>query len=362
MEMLRHRREALKDIVKSPAFAWTVVATGFILMSAVWAAVPQQSIKVGLSFFGVAVFGLVLLRQAGYQSAAECASTQMALVTGVAAAILLLVVGTVYGLTYNTPLWGKEYQHPLATLSHAQTVIGILFTPAVALLWERGGKYLIVAFILMAIFAVTFFHLEHSASNLAIAAAFVAYLIIKLTGKFAFVGLCLLASASIFLMPFVLGIAMPDQDALNAMTTDAGPWPSEIHRLHMWRFATDAIANGNVLIGYGADASRGFPGATQKIMWGIELMPLHPHNGALQVWLELGLIGVLLSALVPLLMIKAMSKSEPGELALSGALLAAYLAPWMLSYGIWQSWWMAMAWLIICIGRGIVSPEAHGRA
>lgn len=357
LDLFRRRRYVIRGIFSTQTALWALVVSGLALSSATWALVPAQSIKVGLSFAGLAIFGLVMLFQAKHQSEAESASTQTALIAGVSCALLLLVIGTVYGVMTEQPLWGKEGQHPLSTLSHAQTVIAVFLIPCLAILWDRGTKAKAYGAIMIAVAAVTFFHLEHSASNLAILVAIAALILVRITGRIGIIILCSAIALAIIAMPFVLSTFMPTQESLDALTSHDGGWSSENHRLHMWRFVTDAISNGSFAFGFGADASRGFPGANEKIMWGIELMPLHPHNGALQVWLELGAIGVAIVALVPLLIFKATKDMPKHELAIQAALLSAYLIPWLLSYGVWQSWWMALAWLTVAIGRGLAVPK-----
>jgi O-antigen ligase len=71
----------------------------------------------------------------------------------------------------------------------------------------------------------------------------------------------------------------------------------------------------------------------------VELMPLHPHNGALQLWLELGGIGALLgAALVFALGVAAARSSAP---AVGAGMLASAAVTGMLSFGLWQAWWVA---------------------
>ena len=69
------------------------------------------------------------------------------------------------------------------------------------------------------------------------------------------------------------------------------------HRLLIWSFAGDRIAE-RPLIGWGLDASRAIPGGDDPIRPGESWMPLHPHNAALQLWLELGVPGAVLFALL----------------------------------------------------------------
>lgn len=353
------RRHELKSIPVRPLFFWVIATFCLVTGSALWAAVPAQSVEVGLSFAGLAVFGLVLMRYAVNQPAAEMESTRTALVAGVSTALVLLAIGAGYGITTGQPMWGKEGQHPLGTLSHAQTVLSVLIIPAIAILWDRGRIGRIYALCLFAFFGMTYFHLVHGASTLAVIAAAAAYVLVRFLGVRCLMVLCAIVALALLLMPVLLGFALPDRAGLVGMTPERGPWPSELHRLYMWRFVIDTISDSNILIGFGADASRGFPGANEKIMWGIELMPLHPHNGALQIWLELGVLGVVLMTLLPIIIYWSSRTLPRAECALIAALLTAYLVPWLVSYGVWQSWWVALAWLTACIGRGLASSKTE---
>ncbi|MEJ0067893.1 MAG: hypothetical protein WDO24_03180 [Pseudomonadota bacterium] len=71
-----------------------------------------------------------------------------------------------------------------------------------------------------------------------------------------------------------------------------------------------------------------------------EQMPLHPHNGALQVWLELGAVGALVGALIALVVLSRLTPDRlaPAERAVGLATFATAAVELSLSYGIWQSW------------------------
>ena len=358
IDMYKNRRQALKDIVTSPLFFWFIAIAGVALISASWAINPDRAIKVGLNFLGIGVFGLVLLNHATHQSEAEWISTRVGLVAGVTIAVALLAIGTYYGLTYEKPLWGTSNQHPLATLSHGQVVVAIFLLPVLAMLWEAGSKARIWAAMLLSIIAVAYFHLEHSASTIAICAGGLALVVVAVTKRYGFLAVCLGLGIAVIAMPFITDAFVPTRETLNSLTSADGSWSSATHRLFMWRFATDTIIEGPLALGFGAGASRGFPGAAEKVMWGIELMPLHPHNGALQVWLEMGMIGVAIFALLGIVIYRATKLCGGAELGIYAAMAVAFIAPWMLSYGIWQSWWLALGWLAAAIGRGILEPKA----
>lgn len=103
-------------------------------------------------------------------------------------------------------------------------------------------------------------------------------------------------------------------------------------RLGYWSHATDRIL-ADPLRGWGVDASRTFgPDIT-----------LHPHNGALQVWMELGLIGAVAASVfwAAALARQSSPKADLGRAAAVGTAIA-YLTFAAVSFGVWQDWWLAL--------------------
>lgn len=152
------------------------------------------------------------------------------------------------------------------------------------------------------------------------------------------------AALLVLVLPWALGAALPrDVSAL--------PF-SAAHRLLIWDFTAERIAERPVL-GWGMDSSRAIPGGTERTSqetrsafgltghdahhWFIhqQMLPLHPHNLPLQIWLELGGVGAALMAL--LLALVALACRNPAS---CGAFAAALVIS-LLSYGMWQYWWVA---------------------
>lgn len=103
-------------------------------------------------------------------------------------------------------------------------------------------------------------------------------------------------------------------------------------RMGYWRHATDWIGD-HPLRGWGLDASRMFsPG-----------IKLHPHDAALQIWLELGLIGAMGAAVFYAATLASLSRTtrDPAA-AVAAATAAAYLTFSAFSFGVWQEWWLAL--------------------
>jgi O-antigen ligase len=107
-------------------------------------------------------------------------------------------------------------------------------------------------------------------------------------------------------------------------------------RMSYWSHTLDWI-RAQPVRGWGVDASRAMGPGIQ----------LHPHNGALQVWLELGLIGAVAAAAFWALSLMRLSRSEPdvGMTGVAGSVAAYVLFAWI-NYGLWQQWWLALGALI----------------
>lgn len=111
---------------------------------------------------------------------------------------------------------------------------------------------------------------------------------------------------------------------------------SYAQRMGYWSHAVDWIGD-RPLRGWGLDASRMFAP-------GIEL---HPHDGALQVWLELGVVGaVAAAAFWSVTLLRLVRPRRHAVAAATAACAAVYLLFGAINFGIWQEWWLALGALI----------------
>ena len=103
-------------------------------------------------------------------------------------------------------------------------------------------------------------------------------------------------------------------------------------RMTYWRHAQDWIGD-HPLRGWGLDASRMFGPGIQ----------LHPHDSALQIWLELGLIGAVSAAVLWAAVFAGMGRgSRHSSMAAAAGCGVAYLVFGAVSFGVWQEWWLAL--------------------
>ena len=133
-------------------------------------------------------------------------------------------------------------------------------------------------------------------------------------------------------------------------------------RLLIWQGLVDAGA-GHPLLGWGMQASRLLKLTSAQLgTMHMDATPLHPHCSVLQVWLELGLVGLVLYASAVALMLRTVAARLRGnpELALGMAAVMAYLGAEFSSFSIWQNWWAALPWIVLVVWRRL--PPAASSA
>lgn len=314
------------------------------MLSALWSILPQHSLLEGLRFLGLSAAGLVVLAGGMTLEPGERARLASAASIGVGLAILLLFVEYL----------GTDIT-ALSRFDRGATTLALALAPALLGLGSRGRRALAI---LLAVLAVALLLQLNSATAklaapLGLAFGVLAWRLPRLVALSFALGTLLLAVA--------LPLVVPDYDRIAALHVEA-PWVkwSGIHRLGIWRFTAERIAE-RPLLGWGMDAARELPGAKASlavIMPKAELdpgalaLPLHPHNAALQWRVELGLPGTVLclAALLWILWrVGWRAPLAPAQRAAALGLAGAALVIAMLSYGFWQSWWQSCLWLVAAL-------------
>lgn len=157
------------------------------------------------------------------------------------------------------------------------------------------------------------------------------------------------AAATSFLMPAFVWAVRATGDYSQIEHRMPASWSA---RMTYWSSTLDWIREQPVR-GWGLDASR-VMGA------GISL---HPHNGALQVWLELGLPGAVAAAAFWGLGIARLTREEPDlEMAgVAGSTVAFLLFAWV-NYGLWQQWWLALGAFVPVISAMLTNSRVKPKS
>ena len=127
-----------------------------------------------------------------------------------------------------------------------------------------------------------------------------------------------------------------------------------IHRRVIWSFSKQKVLE-RPLFGHGIFSSRGIGDQYKIINYENKILPaipLHPHNNILQIWLELGAIGIILFYIFLCIFINKIyqiKKINRQYAAFSLASLFQIFLIGQFSYGFWQTWWISIIFINILI-------------
>ncbi len=326
--------------VLRPGIAVPAALLGSLLVwgcvSAIWSVDALRSLDVAARLAGLFAAGLAMAAAAGLVSAPRRLS--LTLLAGFVLAITMAAADLASHGALSKPFSDRFYQP--AWLNQASVAFAILLLPASAVLFARGQK--VLALVFAGAVAATVCALAGTAAKAALAAGLATALV------------CCYRPAHMARMAALLSVLVIVTAPLTFARFDrvsdflaAADWVKQSagHRLLIWSFVGDRIAE-HPFAGWGLDASRAIPGGADLIEPGETWLPLHPHNSALQLWLELGVPGAVLFALLigrTWLALAAAPWPRLFAAAAAGSLAAAFVASFA-TYGIWQEWWQGTLW------------------
>ncbi len=237
------------------------------------------------------------------------------------------------------------------------TIHAALLVPLTVMLLRQGGprgrRWVFAG--VQAVFGILAILATASLSaKLALSGALVAALLIRLLPalRWAIPGLLVIGALT---LPFLFPVQL-DRETTCWLDNNK---VSALHRIYIWNFASAQIRT-HPIFGWGLDAARRIPGGDAKLVIrrcdanleetgriGVDsnYLPLHPHSAILQVWLELGGIGVVLGfGLVIVMLARAYAAPawrNPASQAVFGAATLAGLSVALVSFGIWQEWFQS---------------------
>jgi exopolysaccharide production protein ExoQ len=344
--MIRERR------IPVPPRPWGAIFTGLAalaLLSCLWSIDLSLSLDRSVRLVGEIAFGFVLIASARTLDAQAKNRLGLALACGILLTVLLILGDFAVG-----HLMFKLVKAKSPTLNHLDrgvTTLAVLVWPA-ALLLRASGLRMLMLIVLAAVLVATL-AMKSDSSKVGLLFASLAAAAIwwqpRLTGATLRIAVPLL----VVILP--LGaLALPPPERLMEHRRELKN--SALHRLIIWQFTGRHIAE-RPLLGWGMETSRALPGGdvhydlvdgggyvTQMVS-----LSLHPHNAILQVWVELGAGGALISALLLAMSARWVTSLPRGDAALATGALITTLTIALLSFGIWQSWWDAELWLLAAL-------------
>ncbi|MBC6403072.1 MAG: O-antigen ligase family protein [Hyphomonadaceae bacterium] len=340
--------------------AWLMAITAFLFwafLSQIWS--PYQNsntlsnpFKLG---FGVVLYlGSLLTTKWIIRRDHHVLGWLVIFVAGLALTLLAVDVLTGYALTRTVdPVRPGETistknLRVIMNLGHGVAVLSVLLPIAMWALWIKAGRYGYVALVLpTALIGLS----SMAGLTVGIVAPIMSIIIVYLAcqmPEFSLRSVFILAGLTLIFAP-VLGV-------LSSMFIEQfggvlpRPWE---HRLVMWAYSTEKILE-QPWIGHGFDAVRTF----DRVMdhpdfpdW--RVMSLHPHNFGLHIWLETGLVGIILAVTALLFIRREAIQYASGDRFKSGVICGVMISLIIIgnvSYGVWQHW----LWALVFFATGLL--------
>lgn len=338
-----------------------------------WAPIPLPAGFSILPLAALIIAGMVFLWLIPMTSAGAGRQVANWFLTGYAAANLILAFEAISGKWISRRVRGLEWRDIIsiegigenldAFLNNGIVILALLVWPVITILNRR--RQWAWTFIALALILGAAFHFEHSASLLAVLAGLAAWGLARIAPVWAARLLALGFVVVVLASPFLMERLTRSVDLHSLANSELGRRlpQSVIPRLFIWDFAAKKSLERPVL-GWGMNASRVIPGGGEKFvvydarigdgklkqLYNDSLLPLHPHNQAIQIWLELGGVGAVIVALFGGIFLLRLASLAPAETTLFG-LIVSYLIFALSSFGVWQNWWVATLFLAAALWR-----------
>ncbi len=338
--LIAEARHALRTTLGLAALVFA--AWGFL--SLIWSEVRETSFSALLEFWLPVVFAFILSLTLSKRMT-NGAFWTLAIAIAVAQFIMLLDLRT--GLEVRQAL---RMRFDSYIFNRPSLTLMVLLPPLMAWFWRsvRGGVGLSLAFSALIGLAIANSDSGAAAIGLPVAvlacgATLIAPRLAVLCGKIGIVAALVLAPVAGPLADRFIPASVHEHLATNHSRD----------RVNIWLSFDAAIHEDPILgAGFGASTRLGETSVAERVSpeRRVLLNVGHPHNAALQIWVELGLIGAILAAAVGFLTLDAIARQPKVIRALSLGLMASAVIVAMIGHGAWQGWWAsalgaAVVWL-----------------
>ncbi len=314
----------------------------FAAASTLWAVAPDMALEKPLEtlaiflpgLFGYAALRTLIAREEGLGDKILAVLFPLTLV-----ACALMVI-EIYG---GMPI--KKFLRPildthkprLSNLNRGVIALLLIQLPLAALLWQKHRRR---ALVLLGAAAVMAAGTQSQSAQMAVLLGLAFFFLFPVNKPRAFrmfaALLVILTLAAPFIAPPLFKKTVALADSYHFLSEKAYAPP----RLEIWDFVARRALE-KPLYGHGVEATRAITDFDTAQLYHKSGTVLHPHNFALQLWIELGVTGALLGGALLVLILELTARlPETGARRLALGLLAFCLAIASFGYGLWQNWWI----------------------
>jgi|GEM_PF-686552 O-antigen ligase len=346
--------------VLSPALIPALIILALAALSSLWAIDSAEALErtgklAGVLLPGVALFGV--LRVMRVDNLAQLWWVIPAMLAMMSAFLTSEYLSnyTVYRIIRDLP--ADQYVQ-LAEMNRSFVALCLLYLPGLALLYKglrQRGVSRKLSVLAAAAFVGTIIPplsmTDSQSATMALVLGGAVLLLAPVGRKSLWVVAALVACIGILSAPFLAQYlwSLTPHDLSAQQQIDFISKTNYLPRLELW----DAVARyamQSPWIGFGIEATRSVPAFDSQQIYQPGTTLLHPHNAALQIWIEFGALGAVLAAGSIALLCRA-CMNLPNQMAkrLGLALLVATMGVGVVGYGLWQGWWIGLLATLVAV-------------
>jgi exopolysaccharide production protein ExoQ len=333
-----------------------VSATLLYALSWFWTITPHETLRLILPLSGLIFLGLAAIRIAFDLNVRERQTFCYAIVFGITVGLIVLLIEIFSPLAITKFLFsifkGLEIEINYTYMNffrNGANIAALIIFPATAILWRKGKQYFAISLMLLAL--VTLTYSKAGGALLALLVGLAAIAITYTSGRYARILFGSILVVSALALPFAVSV-FPSAGEIEERYPDL---PNSVYpRIFIWQSSAQYIFK-NPFIGKGFNSSRAISKPEDWVEFSTKgkskrrsvPIPLHPHSAIIQIWLELGVVGIGLFLALLLTLIKRIEQLTP-SLSMRAMAYGSFFSAFTIanvSYGIWQNWWISALWL-----------------
>lgn len=339
----RQMFDGLGRRLRSPLFLCGLACIAFMFLSLEWT--PELVRKRGFSSASgalVCVLAMALL-WLSVDALPEAVAGRLARRIGIALAAALPLTGVLIFIQFHTAgaLNTAVGADPENYIFNRAAVAIAMLLPFAALTGARGRwRRLSLAGLVFA--GVSTFQTESSSAQLGMLLIVLLLVPALMHPRTTCRVVCLGSLLTFLIMPLIVGHV---NSMIPQKIHDMVGYSSLTLRGLIWTEYAELMPN-RILLGYGVEASNvsdqlpdvaDYPQERKKLLgYG------HSHNAAIQIWFELGAVGVALFTIASLAAFRRISRLQGRTMTAATLTLAVIYGVSTVSHGAWQGWWLSI--------------------
>lgn len=353
---------------KKPRFISSVWIYPLIILllafgSSLWALAPEETIKRSWKLISILIPGTLLILFT-LSIPRDFFKKRHGVVLGGIFLFVTLCLSLEYLLDF--PLYrlvsglNKTDTVEAHVLNRSVVSVTILLFPVIFLVKRLTGKALLpIAVVFIAAYTPLLFLTDSQSALFAFAGGLLFFLFFPYRQKWLWTTFTFLVVFFFLAAPFLAIWAFDYADIVHdaplMYAASAG------NRLEIWDYVS-RYALQNPLLGYGIEATRAVEAFDTQEIFQKGRTILHPHNVFLQIWIEFGLLGVIVFSGLIIHLFRQIGCLPPQDKKACIPGLVAALSVSLTGYGFWQSWWIGFLIFLTTISVLAIRAPDHSKS